>query len=306
MKTFGAQKQVRPGTRSAASASAGLAPLEPGGFTLTELLAVLAVVGLGLLLLVPARAQTKLGSQAFRCFNNNRMLALAWRMYSHDSRDLLPYSSDDGTGSAQPLNQYAWTQVHLDFNPANRAAWDINAGTTTSPLWPYLKDPGAYKCPADTSYITFAGARRPRVRSFSMNLFLGGFSGNGGGWGFAEPFAIYLRSTDLDSRKSPGPAQTFVFLDQREDSINWGNFMTMMTGYTNQPALYQLTDLPGIYHNGASTVSFGDGHAIFRRWLDPRTTPPMSYGTSVYAASTLNCPNNPDVAWLQTHATRPK
>jgi len=148
-------------------------------------------------------------------------------------------ASDDGSGTSNPLNQYAWTLSHLDYT-SNSKNWDINADIVLRPLWPYGKDASIYRCPSDQSYVLVNGVSKPRVRSMSMNLYLGGFTGTSGG--FAESFRIFLKTTDLTA---PGPAKTFVFLDQRWDNINWGNFATDMSGYPNQPNLYAFTqDLP--------------------------------------------------------------
>ena len=55
--------------------------------------------------------------------------------------------------------------------------------------------------------------------------------------------------------------------------------MADMTGYALDPALYAFTsDLPGMYHHRACGFSFADGHSELRRWLDPRTTPPLVPG----------------------------
>src|SRR4030095_15008439 len=74
----------------------------------------------------------------------------------------------------------------------------------------------------------------------AMSFFLGGFgsgdaqTGQGvGNWG--KMYSVYLKLSDLNSvNKSPGPAKTFVFIDEREDCINWGNFLTDMTGASYQ------------------------------------------------------------------------
>src|SRR5260370_24180267 len=101
-------------------------------FTLLELLVVLAVIGLVSATLLPALAKSRPNSLAFRCLNNNRQLCVAWRMYADDNRDLIVYSSDDGRGSANPLNQYAWTWSHLDYS-ANPANWDTNVDIVLRP-----------------------------------------------------------------------------------------------------------------------------------------------------------------------------
>ncbi len=130
-----------------------------------------------------------------------------------------------------------------------------------------------------------------------MNLYLGGFAGTDGGWSWATQFRIFLKTGEL----IPSPAKIFVFLDMRTDLVGWPNFMTDMTGYPSSPAAYRFSDFPGFAHNTSCGFSFGDGHAEMRRWRDPRTTPvaPPYY-------STVSSPGNPDIAWLQDHATRPK
>lgn len=278
--------------------------LQISAFTLLELLVIVGVLGLLLSLLVPTMSKSGLTSRAFQCLNNNRQLCNAWRMYADDNGDRIVYSSDDGTGTSNPLNQYAWTLMHLDFNPGNRGNWDINSDITVRLLWPYTgRNASIYKCPSDQSYVVVPGlGSRPRIRSMSMNLYLGGFAGTDGGWSFMTPFRIYLKTTDLTS---PGPAKTFVFLDQRADAINWGNFAVSMAGYyPPNPAAYEFQDLPGMYHDLGASFSFADGHTELHRWTDPRTTPSVTPQPGL--SPPIVSPGNADVAWLQDHATRPK
>jgi hypothetical protein len=142
----------------------------------------------------------------------------------------------------------------------------------------------------------------------SMNLYVGGFApavnsgveGTDGGWAFADPYMIYTKLAKITV-----PSKIFVFLDMREDRINWSNFMAMMNGYSpTDPSQYQLGDLPGFYHHFACGFSFADGHSELHKWRDGRTTPPM--GPIQPNAPSFNCPGNVDVAWLQDVATRLK
>ena len=43
-------------------------------------------------------------------------------------------------------------------------------------LGPYIKNPAAFKCPADKSMVRIAGQSLSRVRSISMNNFVGDLS----------------------------------------------------------------------------------------------------------------------------------
>jgi len=270
-------------------------------FTLVELAVMIVMVAVLGSVLLPAYAKTGLNSRSVQCLNNNRQLCAAWRMYADDSRDWIVYGGDDGTGTSNPLNQYAWTAAHLDFNSGNRQNWDPTVDLMKRPLWPYTgRNAAIYKCPSDQSYVVVNGVSKPRIRSMSMNYYLGGLAGTDGGWPNAAPYRLFLKTTELTA---PGPAKTFVFLDQRWDEVNWGNFLTDMSGYPNSPAQYTLQDLPNMLHNLGCGFSFADGHTELHRWLDPRTTPPLSY---IWPLSPGSTPNNPDVAWLQAHATAPK
>ena len=276
---------------------------QPGGcysaFTLLELAVLIATLIVFAVTLLPALAKSRPNSLAFQCLNNNRQLCAAWRMYADDNHDRIVYSSDDGTGSSNPLNQYAWTLTHLDYSAANRANWDTNVDIVTRPLWPYTaQDASIYKCPSDKSFVVVSGVPKPRVRSMSMNLYLGGFAGTSGG--LSPNYRIFLKTTDLTALS---PTKTFVFLDERWDVINWGNFFTDMSGYPNQPNSYAFTqDFPGFIHNHGCSFSFADGRTEIHLWVDNRTTPPISAPLS----SSTPSPRNQDIAWLQDHATRPK
>lgn len=113
------------------------------------------------------------------------------------------------------------------------------------------------------------------------------------------PWRIYRRESDF---VDPGPTQTFVFLDEREDSINDGMFVVDMGGYPDNPAQHRIVDIPASYHNGAGGFSFADGHSEIRKWVDPRTVERFAKG--VVTPYDRPSPNNPDIRWMQERATR--
>jgi len=179
------------------------------------------------------------------------------------------------------------------------------------PLWvPGGKNAAIYKCPADKSVVANnSGAMVPRILTMSMNLYVGGFApnekgkcGTQGGWESRAGQAnarVFCKTTDISK-----PAQVFLFLDMREDSVNWSNFLQFMDGYDPyNPAAGSLGDMPGMYHNRAAGFSFTDGHSEIKKWLDPRTTPPLAQGTMLDVKSDWG-QNNKDVFWLQDHSTQ--
>ncbi len=139
-----------------------------------------------------------------------------------------------------------------------------------------------------------------------MCIWLGGFGGklNTSLTGVSSPpWQLYLKLNDV---RNPGPSRTLLFWDQREDSINFGNFFVDMSGFPDQPSLTQFPqDFPASYHNLAGGLSFVDGHAEIKRWRDARTTPPLRTDSAwLYNAGTTKSPNNQDIVWLQDRATR--
>jgi hypothetical protein len=153
------------------------------------------------------------------------------------------------------------------------------------------------------------GVTKPRILTMSMNLYVGGFApvvppmgsdtppdGTDGHWGFAAPFTVYPKISRITVA-----SKIFVFLDMREDQVNWSNFMANMSGYPNDPSKYELGDLPSMAHALSCGFSFADGHSEIHRWRDSRTTPPLG---SISQFPTIPCAGSVDVAWIQDVSTR--
>jgi prepilin-type N-terminal cleavage/methylation domain-containing protein/prepilin-type processing-associated H-X9-DG protein len=285
-----------------------------GAFTLIELLVVMAMIAILAALLLPAFKDAKKDSEAAKCLNNKRQMILGWRMYAQDNREYFVLASASGNTN-DPLNKDVWCQQDEDFsdNPKN---YDPAVDITVGPLYPYINSYMVYRCPSDTSVINHGGQLLPRVRSISMNFFLGGFGGEGasdagGSWGSLYP--VYMKTTDLIFGWSPGPSDSWVFVDERPDCINWGDYLTDMAGDDpNEPSFYAFSeDMPGMYHNRSASFAFADGHVSLQHWLDYRTTPPYTTPNTTPgliggpAVPDLVVPRDEDVRWLQLHSVRP-
>jgi prepilin-type N-terminal cleavage/methylation domain-containing protein len=111
------------------------------GFTLVELLVVIAVIGILAALLLPVLSSAKQRAWTVQCTANLRQIGLGMRMYSDDSNDLFPES-----GGVIPWNQtdpatgqYSWMQQ----------------------IFSYVNNQAAYHCPADkrSPFSYFNGVR---------------------------------------------------------------------------------------------------------------------------------------------------
>jgi prepilin-type N-terminal cleavage/methylation domain-containing protein/prepilin-type processing-associated H-X9-DG protein len=288
------------------------------GFTLIELLVVIAIIAILAAMLLPAIGRSKARAQGIQCVSNLRQLTLAWEMYGEDASDRLIFANDDGFGepyvttalSGHADNLSAWTWSMMDFSPDNPYNWDPTADITLRPLWQYIKNAGVYKCPGDHSQVLPNGTPKPRVRSYAMNLFLGGVAGtnnfisNLADWG--QNYSAYSKLSQLGNLGiAPGASQTFVFIGEQPNLINWGNYATDMAGYPvgaspADPGAYKWnTDAPESDHNSAGGISFADGHAELHRWKNPGSFEHMAY------LSINPAPNSADVAWMQNVSARP-
>jgi prepilin-type processing-associated H-X9-DG protein len=93
----------------------------------------------------------------------------------------------------------------------------------------------------------------------------------------------------------PGPANTFVILDESAATINDEFFAVAMDGYDPRtPNSFRFGNVPATYHNKAGSFSFADGHSEIHKWRDPRTA------TAGLGASS---PGNIDVDWLMSKAS---
>ena len=267
------------------------------GFTLIELLVVIAIVAILAGLLLPGLSAAKHKAQNIQCMDQLRQMTLAWKLYTEDHHGVLLYASVLNAADSE----FAWLHARNDYDGANRANWDPEASIKTSPIWRYGADSvRLWKCPADKSTVTVNGSPVRRVWSTAMNTWVGGFSGSvGDQW---SSWKVYHRLEDMID---PGPSSTFLFIDRREDIQGLPNFFTDMTGYPDRRLTQFWWDYPGVYHNQAGSLSFVDGHAEIKKWLDPRTRPPMLKGRFL-PTGIFKSPENPDIRWLQERATRLK
>jgi prepilin-type N-terminal cleavage/methylation domain-containing protein/prepilin-type processing-associated H-X9-DG protein len=266
-------------------------------FTLMELLVVIAIIGILAALLLPVLSKGKQKAWQTVCQNNVRQVQLGWTMYVNEFNDSLPHNSS-GVGAGRTPENPGWVAGNMWLN--SDYGQDITESTNIDflvgsqyahfgSIGEYVKNPAVYHCPADTSFVTFDGQDYPRVRSISMNNYMG-----------APELPGYRYFMKMQQIIVPGPSEAWVFIDENANSINDGLFAVDMESQ------YAVIDYPAVYHNSGSSISFADGHTEYHKWLEPTSRPPLVAGQRLPGGSKPTSPNDRDMAWLVAHTTSRK
>ena len=269
---------------------------------LTRVEVIVAAAGL-VLLVINLQAFSGIGRERAKrevCLANLRTLTAAWQMYADNNGDKIingdaeeygAWGEPPCTGPSGPV--YTSGGTHYREKPWVMRDWGLPpcwpVGTVFGPaekkeqikkgaLYSYVKDIEVYKCPrADTD----------ETRSFSvvdqMNVMVISQAVLGAG--------VPLIKSRQYIKKA---YERMIFLD------DGGNEGITMGGWTvsfqNPP---QWWDAPSARHGDGTTFSFVDGHAEYRKWLEPST---LDCAKNAQAGCSIPSTQTRDIRWAQIAA----
>jgi prepilin-type N-terminal cleavage/methylation domain-containing protein/prepilin-type processing-associated H-X9-DG protein len=215
------------------------------GFTLFEILVVVAIIGILAALLFPALARVRENGRSKSCLSNMKQLGMAFQQYTMDYNRRYPgagvyfpgYGGHPGgwapgnghwvSGPNNPLADLASQEPVVDASsPTGYRVADVKSGA----LYPYVKSETVYVCPSNSD------GEKKRL-SYTMNCGISMIHGT--------------RITE--------PSDIVVLVD--EAKANDGYFFAVDNAKAGSGG--NSTDALVDIHNGGGNLLFADGHAKF-------------------------------------------
>ena len=219
---------------------------EPRGFTLVELLVVIAMIAVLISLVISATGVLMQTSRGLTCLSNQRQMMLSWDGYATDNA---------GRYVAPDTNRHVWDWVRSVGNNMGPGNTERIAALTEGRLYPYVGDVRLYRSPVDESDPLL------RPRTYSLSAFFTDGEGTSD-WNGPPSWSIGTRS------RIPKPSETITMVaenDRRGHNIN---------GWGIDPYTPVWIDQLMTYDTGYFNFAFADGHVERYKWAGESYTDP--------------------------------
>lgn len=241
------------------------------GFTLVELLVVVAIIAILFSMLLPALFYTRNQAVIAKCLAHQRQLLTAWTAYTSENNGDLVGGHNGGV--------YGWIYFpqdelgNLDYSTAENRFRGLKRGA----FYTYVNDVVIYRCPAADN--NFDGVNSGSYRTY---MIAGGLNGE------YNPLQKY---EDIRS-----PSEKFVFIESVSPSgYDVGAWTISLPGGPFQGSWFNSLT---ILHQEKSVLGFVDGHLETHPWQDDRTIE-MEYG--FFKPTFHEQIDNPDYLYMQSH-----
>ncbi len=226
------------------------------GFTLVEVLVVIAIIGLLVALLLPAIQGTREAARRMQCQNNLKQLGIALQLF-HDTQRTFPASGWTTAGPGNPKGKYVgWRPMVLPYLEQENVYrlydssanwWEGTNLTVASIPLPIFRCPSTPQVPE----VLRAIAKPPRP---------------------AIQFSIQLAPTDYEAMQGVNPTS---INPQRYNSVNrfavmYRNSLTRIAdirdGTSTTVAIVECAGRPEVYRDGVKRIDFSNDQGI--GWAD--------------------------------------
>jgi len=235
-------------------------------FTLIELLVVIAIIALLMAIILPALNSVKKKAATTVCLSNTKNLALGWYMYMGDNDGRIMSSTAEAVDDNE--EHVGWCREprdenynRLSNNQTNPPVTDEDEirGIEMGVLYPYIRSPDAYNCPADNVRKSIYDGTRVFVS-------------------YAIPACLYQAARRSGTRYNiqiktfaeiTSPSTRYVFVETAE-TRNWNQNQRFIIGapeYTNLSEWGWWGPM-AVNHGDSSVLGFCDGHSEVRKWRD--------------------------------------
>ncbi|MDH4372418.1 MAG: prepilin-type N-terminal cleavage/methylation domain-containing protein [Verrucomicrobiota bacterium] len=198
------------------------------GFTLLELVVVVAVIAILAASLLPVLSRTKAKAQKPACMNNLRQIGLAIRMYADDSSDAFPPAADSPPASFNAYTMLMKSYVGLTGTKPERAK--------------------LFACPADQFYWGYEKGWVSQSLNQQARFYYSSYGFNGGNFISGKPAIPRwpgIAGRKLNSINEPG--KTVLVTE----------FAALLPYSWHEPARVSH------YNNARDVMAFVDGHVSF-------------------------------------------
>lgn len=217
------------------------------GFTLVELLIVVAIIAMLAAMLLPALREAREKSKTISCQNNLKQLAAASFLYCGDYNDWLPHS---GGASATTLDgiYVCWKALLAPY-----------LGITE--LSRYKLEHGIFNCPTQKNVCTNTG--------YGANGFYGGYGWNWQYLGYRDDPVYKPAWCKLASISKPsltieiGDTSDYYYTDNSSAGVCF-----YLYSYSN-------IEYTGNRHNNGGSYAWADGHVTYNKASDIMKNSPL-------------------------------